>query len=161
MTRADRAAAPASRRTLLAAGAVLAALVLLGWLVFGSGGDAAGPGVPSAPPGTAPSGTAPSGTAPAGDGARGIAEAELPPSARETLASIDAGGPFPYRQDGQTFGNREGLLPKRERGYYREYTVDKPGEDDRGPWRIVTGGRGPDVYYWTADHYQSFVRILR
>src|SRR5687768_11729994 len=44
-----------------------------------------------------------------------IALKELPPEARQTLALIKAGGPFPYSKDGSPFGNREGLLPKRNR----------------------------------------------
>ena len=44
---------------------------------------------------------------------------DLPAEARETLALIRKGGPYPYAQDGRTFGNREGHLPKRARGYYR------------------------------------------
>lgn len=83
-----------------------------------------------------------------------IALAQLPPQARETIALIERGGPFPYRQDGQTFQNREGLLPQKPRGYYREYTVKTPGENDRGARRIVTGDNG-EMYY-TADHYNSF-----
>ncbi|MDQ3988514.1 MAG: ribonuclease N, partial [Actinomycetota bacterium] len=67
------------------------------------------------------------------------------------------GGPFPYEQDGTTFGNREGLLPDRERGWYREYTVPTPGEDDRGARRLVTGGER-ELYY-TDDHYDSFVAV--
>ncbi len=88
-----------------------------------------------------------------------VLEAELPPSAQQTLLLVDAGGPFPYDKDGSTFGNREGLLPDEPRGYYAEYTVDKPGEDDRGPWRLVTG-EGDEVY-WTEDHYSSFSRVWR
>ena len=82
----------------------------------------------------------------------------LPAEARQTLALIKAGGPFPYQQDGRVFGNREGLLPKRERGYYREYTVKMPGAKDRGARRIVAG-RGAE-YYYTDDHYRSFRRII-
>ena len=85
--------------------------------------------------------------------------ADLPPEARETIALIDAGGPFPYRQDDRTFGNREGLLPKERNGFYREYTVRTPGESDRGARRIVAGA--DDVLYYTDDHYQSFRRIRR
>lgn len=48
----------------------------------------------------------------------------LPAEARATIALIQRGGPFPHRQDGSTFGNREQQLPQRARGYYREYTVD-------------------------------------
>ena len=82
----------------------------------------------------------------------------LPAEARQTLALIKAGGPFPYQKDGSVFGNREALLPKRERGYYREYTVKTPGAKDRGARRIVAG-RGGEFYY-TADHYRSFRRII-
>jgi ribonuclease T1 len=85
--------------------------------------------------------------------------AELPREARETLALIEAGGPFPYARDGAFFGNRERQLPARERGYYREYTVKTPGVRGRGPRRIVAG-RGGDSYY-SDDHYRSFRRIIR
>lgn len=86
-----------------------------------------------------------------------IAAADLPPEARETLALIRAGGPFPYRKDGSTFMNREGRLPAKPRGHYREYTVPTPGARDRGARRIVTGRDG-EAYY-TDDHYRSFRRI--
>jgi ribonuclease T1 len=88
---------------------------------------------------------------------RDIALSALPPEASETLALIRAGGPFPYARDGTTFFNREGLLPKERRGYYREYTVKTPGSPDRGARRIVAGRRG-ELYY-THDHYRSFRRI--
>ncbi|MEW5888793.1 MAG: ribonuclease domain-containing protein [Pseudomonadota bacterium] len=94
-----------------------------------------------------------------------ITMAELPPEARETLALIRQGGPFPYRKDGAVFANREGLLPARPRGYYREYTVPTPGARDRGARRIVAGtGATGDVktsgeYYYSPDHYRSFRRI--
>ena len=83
---------------------------------------------------------------------------QLPAEARQTLAHIKAGGPFPYAKDGSVFGNREGLLPKRSRGYYREYTVKTPGARDRGARRIVAGMAGE--YYYTDDHYRSFKRII-
>ncbi|HUF20124.1 MAG TPA: ribonuclease domain-containing protein [Burkholderiales bacterium] len=86
-----------------------------------------------------------------------IGVAELPAQARDTLALIRKGGPFPYSRDGTTFFNREGRLPAAGRGYYREYTVPTPGERTRGARRIVAG-RGGELYY-TADHYQSFKRI--
>ena len=81
----------------------------------------------------------------------------LPAEARETLERIKAGGPFPYAQDGRVFSNRERLLPRKIRGYYREYTVSTPGARDRGPRRIVAGSSGE--YYYTDDHYRSFRRI--
>lgn len=88
-----------------------------------------------------------------------IEEQALPAEGRDTLHLIDRGGPFPYDKDGSVFGNREGLLPAADRGYYHEYTVPTPGESDRGARRIVTGSEGE--YYWTADHYASFSRIKR
>ncbi|MEO5884974.1 MAG: ribonuclease domain-containing protein [Candidatus Limnocylindrales bacterium] len=86
-----------------------------------------------------------------------VALADLPPEARQTLEHIQSGGPLPYRQDGAVFENREGRLPTRESGYYREYTVPTPGADDRGARRIVLGGDGD--MYWTSDHYDSFAWI--
>lgn len=83
----------------------------------------------------------------------------LPGEARATLALILRGGPFPYSRDGTVFQNRERLLPLRERGYYREYTVPTPGARDRGARRIVAGGDPPEVFYYTPDHYRSFQRI--
>ena len=83
----------------------------------------------------------------------------LPREARTTLELIQQNGPFPHRQDGSVFGNREGRLPSKPRGYYREYTVETPGLDHRGARRIVTGGQPPVVYYYTDDHYDSFRRF--
>lgn len=83
----------------------------------------------------------------------------LPREAQETLRLIDRGGPFPYRQDGVTFQNRERLLPRQPEGYYREYTVETPGSPDRGARRIVAGEGGE--FYYTDDHYDSFKRIIR
>jgi len=87
---------------------------------------------------------------------RGEAQGGLPAEAWETVALIERGGPFPYRQDGKEFGNREGLLPDEGRSFYREYTVPTPGSPDRGARRIVTGGSPPSVWYYTGDHYRSF-----
>jgi len=83
----------------------------------------------------------------------------LPAEALHTLALIRRDGPFPHRQDGTVFHNREGRLPPRPTGYYREYTVRTPGVSHRGARRIVAGGRPPEVYYYTADHYGSFRRF--
>ena len=94
-----------------------------------------------------------------------IAFAALPGEARVMLARIKAGGPFAHAQDGSVFGNREKLLPQRNRGYYREYTVETPDARDRGARRIVAGaGAAGDVrssgeYYYSDDHYNSFRRI--
>ncbi|MBL8515698.1 MAG: ribonuclease [Betaproteobacteria bacterium] len=85
-----------------------------------------------------------------------IAATALPPEARQTLALIKKGGPFPYNKDGTVFGNRERILPAKPRGHYREYTVKTPGAKNRGARRIVAGG---GIYYYTDDHYASFKRI--
>jgi ribonuclease T1 len=82
---------------------------------------------------------------------------ELPAEARQTLALIRRGGPFPFRRDGVVFQNREHRLPAQAAGYYHEFTVPTPGQRDRGPRRIISGS--PDEYYYTADHYRSFSRI--
>jgi len=86
-----------------------------------------------------------------------VALSDLPPEATETMGLIHAGGPFPYRQDGVVFENREGILPDADLGYYHEYTVGTPGSVDRGARRIVVGRQGEA--YWTDDHYASFSRI--
>jgi ribonuclease T1 len=86
-----------------------------------------------------------------------VALPDLPPEARQTLALIRKGGPFPYDRDGIVFGNREKLLPQRERGWYLEYTVPTPGARNRGARRIVAARSGE--FYYTDDHYASFRRI--
>ena len=89
--------------------------------------------------------------------AKEVAVADLPKEARDTLALIRKGGPFPYAKDGVTFGNRESRLPKQKRGYYREFTVRTPGERTRGARRIIAGERGD--HWYTDDHYETFRRI--
>ena len=92
---------------------------------------------------------------------------DLPAEGRRTLSAIRAGGPFASRRDGAVFGNRERLLPRRQRGYYAEYTVPTPGARNRGARRIIAGRGGTDdfrtsgEYYYTDDHYSSFRRILQ
>ena len=85
------------------------------------------------------------------------ATASLPVEARETIRAIESGGPFAYDRDGVVFENRERLLPRQPRGYWREYTVSTPGSDDRGARRIVAG-EGGELYY-TDDHYASFRKV--
>jgi guanyl-specific ribonuclease Sa len=81
----------------------------------------------------------------------------LPPEVGRTRDAIDKGGPFPYGQDGAVFGNREGRLPRKDGGYYHEYTVVTPGSRDRGARRLITGA-ARELYY-TADHYLSYVVV--
>ncbi|MGW6025529.1 ribonuclease domain-containing protein [Streptomyces sp. NPDC055099] len=84
-----------------------------------------------------------------------ICYSALPAQAHDTLDLIEAGGPYPYPQDGTVFQNREGILPSQGSGYYHEYTVKTPGSPDRGARRVVTGEKNQEDYY-TADHYESF-----
>ena len=93
-----------------------------------------------------------------------VALSVLPSEAQQTQRSIHAGGPFPFAKDGVVFGNFERVLPRRERGFYREYTVPTPGSRDRGARRIVCGGNRPtqpEACFYTADHYASFKLIAQ
>ena len=56
-----------------------------------------------------------------------------------------------YRRFMQMFDR---LLRQKPTGYYREYTAVTPGENDRGPRRVIAGTGGER--YYTADHYASF-----
>ncbi|UUL76337.1 ribonuclease [Pseudarthrobacter sp. Fe7] len=149
---------------------LLTTLVVLAMVAFGGAG-LLGHQADGTTPGTASSGTATPGvtaTSPAAKQSaphRGtnpsslpeIRESSLPAEGRRVLELIRAGGPFQYGQDGQVFGNLERVLPVRDRGYYREYTVPTPGESDRGARRIVAGSGG-EMYY-TGDHYATFKYI--
>ena len=83
--------------------------------------------------------------------------AELPAEARDTLRTINQGGPFAYPRDGTVFNNYERILPNKPRGYYHEYTIKTRGIRNRGARRIVCGPL-PECYF-TADHYKTFKKI--
>jgi ribonuclease T1 len=92
-----------------------------------------------------------------------VATSGLPVQGQEVLYRIRQGGPFRFEKDGTVFGNRERLLPRQKRGYYREYTVPTPGLNHRGARRIVCGGQQPqrpDACFYTEDHYSSFRLIV-
>jgi guanyl-specific ribonuclease Sa len=89
---------------------------------------------------------------------RAVALSRLPPQAAQTVDLIAAGGPFPYpHNDGAVFHNAEHRLPAHADGWYREYTVPTPGEQDRGARRIIRGQDG--TLYWTGDHYVTFAIV--
>lgn len=149
---------PAWRRRPLIGLALLLALVTAAYLA-GTGGDDRGRITPSAVSPTAPTPSV-SSSAPVTDPLSRlpvVVLADLPPEAADTLALIAVDGPYPYERDGAEFLNREGLLPQRPAGWYREFTVPTPGEDDRGARRIVTADDG--AAYYTGDHYDSFVVV--
>ncbi|MFD3541852.1 ribonuclease domain-containing protein [Streptomyces sp. NPDC058662] len=154
------------RSLLYVLGALFLCVALVG--AAGCGGGTPAPSAASTaagsgdPPGAPPSRGHSAAPSAAPGWARGLATVRaeaLPPQARDVLALIDAGGPYPYRQDGTVFGNFEKVLPPQKRGYYREFTVRTPGERDRGARRIVTG-RGGEFFY-TDDHYETFKAVLR
>ncbi|MCB8904704.1 MULTISPECIES: ribonuclease domain-containing protein [unclassified Streptomyces] len=122
------------------------AAVLVSSLLLGAPATAAAPA-----PAPATVVTSVAATAAVGD----ICYSDLPSQAYTTLRLIDAGGPFPYSQDGSVFQNRERILPAHSLGYYHEYTVKTPGSSTRGARRIVTGDSAQEDYY-TSDHYASF-----
>ena len=93
-----------------------------------------------------------------------VAVTQLPVQGQEMVKLIYAGGPFKFDKDGVVFGNRERILPAKNRGFYREYTVKTPGERTRGARRIVCGGlqpTAPEACYYSDDHYASFRKIAQ
>lgn len=89
-----------------------------------------------------------------------------PAEVADAVAAVRNNGPYLRpRDDGGIFGNRERLLPRQASGYYREYTVEAPGQRFPGPRRLITGGQAklgaePEVWFYTADHYQSFCELV-
>lgn len=55
---------------------------------------------------------------------------------------------------GDTFGNREGVLPE---GKYHECDIDTLGESSRGAKRLVYADDGR--IYYTEDHYETFTLL--
>ena len=76
---------------------------------------------------------------------------------KPTLDRIERGQANRHRNDGSSFQNREGRLPRKSAGYYKEYVHPTPGESGPGPQRIITGKEG-EVWY-TSDHYKTFKQI--
>jgi guanyl-specific ribonuclease Sa len=74
-----------------------------------------------------------------------------------TLDRIASGGKFPHRNDGSIFKNIEGLLPKQNAGYYKEFVHPTPGVKGPGAMRVVTG-KGGEMWF-TPDHYKTFIPI--
>jgi guanyl-specific ribonuclease Sa len=74
-----------------------------------------------------------------------------------TLDRIACGTRNSHRNDGATFGNREGRLPRQSSGYYTEYVHPTVGMTSPGPQRVIVGQDG-EIWY-TPDHYKSFQRV--
>ena len=58
---------------------------------------------------------------------------------------------------GDTFGNREGLLPESNGRSYTECDIDTNGYSSRGSRRLVFSNDG--LYFYTADHYETFSEV--
>ncbi len=145
------------------AGLVIAVVVLVVAMVGGGSlttqSTTPAPGSTAASPAAAV--TNPAAASPAVDNPStlpSINASQLPKEARQTLALIAKGGPYPYDRDGVNFGNFEGLLPKKSGGFYKEYTVPTPGESDRGARRIIVGK--DSAKYYIPDHYESLMFIV-
>jgi ribonuclease T1 len=82
----------------------------------------------------------------------------LPTEVRDTLLKIKSGFNFTHKRDGSIYKNTESLLPQREMGNYREYTVPTPKIENRGSRRLVISKDG-EIYY-TDDHYQTFQQVM-
>lgn len=59
---------------------------------------------------------------------------------------------------GDTFQNKEGILPKTSGVTYKECDIDTNGKKDRGSKRIVFGSDGRIFY--TEDHYNTYVEYV-
>jgi filamentous hemagglutinin len=70
---------------------------------------------------------------------------------------IVSGNRLSYRNDGSIFKNLEGLLPKQNAGYYREFVHPIPGDKGPGAMRIVRGQK--NEVWFTSDHYKTFIPI--
>ncbi len=62
-----------------------------------------------------------------------------------------------YRIGGDTFQNREGLLPTKAGRTYTECDIVRQGISTRGSNRIVFSNDG--LVYYTSDHYRSFTLL--
>jgi guanyl-specific ribonuclease Sa len=76
---------------------------------------------------------------------------------RASVERILAGERHAHRNDGSVFRNRERRLPRRPRGYYREYVHPTRGVRGAGPQRLIVGRDGD--WWYTPDHYKSFVPL--
>lgn len=59
---------------------------------------------------------------------------------------------------GDSFGNREGLLPKADGRKYTECDLDTLGQSSRGAHRLLFSNDG--LYFYTQDHYESFTQVF-
>lgn len=90
---------------------------------------------------------------------------ELPPNyiTKKEAQSLgwEGGSVEKYKQGaaigGDSFGNREGLLPKASGRSYTECDLNTFGGRSRGAIRLVFSNDG--LYFYTGDHYESFIEV--
>ena len=58
---------------------------------------------------------------------------------------------------GDSFGNREGKLPREKGRTYTECDLNTDGADSRGAERLVFSNDG--LYFYTEDHYETFTQV--
>lgn len=58
---------------------------------------------------------------------------------------------------GDSFGNKEGLLPQADGRSYTECDIDTDGYESRGSRRLVFSNDG--LYFYTSDHYETFSEV--
>ena len=58
---------------------------------------------------------------------------------------------------GDSFGNREGILPEADGRSYTECDIDTDGYNSRGSRRLVFSNDG--LYFYTSDHYETFSEV--
>ncbi|GAA4200520.1 ribonuclease domain-containing protein [Actinocatenispora rupis] len=93
-----------------------------------------------------------------GGGGGGVQQCtDAPSQVQDTIDLVEAGGPFPYSQDGTVYQNREGVLPAQSADYYHLYVVPTPGDSTAGNRRLVHGSGSE--YYYTPDNYGSFCQV--
>lgn len=150
-----------NRRRITAALIGLIVLVVGGWFVKDAVSDGGSQGAPAPTGSQVTSGKPAPGSAKLAGSDSGLPVktlSSLPAEAKDTWKLIQAGGPYPYlRNDNVVFENREKVLPRKQAGYYHEYTVKTPKSPDRGPRRLVTGD-AKELFY-TDDHYASFAVV--
>ncbi len=88
---------------------------------------------------------------------RFIAGPKGPINVGSTIDRIKDGVKLPHRNDGAVFRNREGLLPRKPDGYYKEYVHPTAGQKGPGAERVVQGQNGES--YYTPDHYKTFIPL--
>ena len=90
---------------------------------------------------------------------------ELPPNyitkSEARKLGWEGGSVEKYRESaaigGDSFGNREGLLPQADGRSYTECDIDTDGYESRGSRRLVFSNDG--LYFYTSDHYETFSEV--